>query len=547
MTTLSESLQDHDLRHLRTVADMWGIDLKAPDANSAVPELVRELTKPHLLAAEIDTLPDQVLTALGELIRHNGRLPWSQFIRDYGELRTMGPARRDREQPHLNPISTTEVLWYHALVGRAFFDTPSGLREFAYLPSDLIPLLPVYSQGWRSSLGRSASPGERAHLILASDNILDSACTLLAALRLSFDEAQIEEFAENWPIPPSTLLGMLSSAKIVDTAGNPLPEATRSFLESDRGEALAQVAHAWYHSVEHNDLREVPHLLAEGGWQNDPLNTRRTLMGFLNDLPKDIWWSLPAFINDVREHHPDFQRTAGDFDSWYLRDKSSGEYRRGFEHWDDVDGALINYLITGPMHWLGIVDLASPKAEAPAIAFRFSKWSSRLLEGTSVEGMALEDAKLIVDSQFRLRIPNLVQRAARYQIARFCEWQGISYNDHLYRITPRSLVRAVEQGLRVNQLLALLARHAASPLPLNLVKALQRWQKHGTQARVEDILVLRLESPDILDALRSSRASRFLGDPLGPAAVVVKQGAWEKVLQALAELGYLGEIKSDID
>jgi hypothetical protein len=64
---------------------------------------------------------------------------------------------------------------------------------------------------------------------------------------------------------------------------------------------------------------------------------------------------------------------------------------------------------------------------------------------------------------------------------------------------------------------------------------------------VEDILVLRLESPDILDALRSSRASRFLGDPLGPAAVVVKQGAWEKVLQALAELGYLGEIKSDID
>jgi hypothetical protein len=59
------------------------------------------------------------------------------------------------------------------------------------------------------------------------------------------------------------------------------------------------------------------------------------------------------------------------------------------------------------------------------------------------------------------------------------------------------------------------------------------------------VLVLRLNSPQILEELRASRAARFLGDPLGPTTVIVKPGAREKVLAALLEMGYLGEISSD--
>jgi hypothetical protein len=49
-----------------------------------------------------------------------------------------------------------------------------------------------------------------------------------------------------------------------------------------------------------------------------------------------------------------------------------------------------------------------------------------------------------------------------------------------------------------------------------------------------------------MQKVRASRAARFLGEPLGPTAIVVKAGAQEKVLAILAELGYLGEIKPDI-
>ena len=70
----------------------------------------------------------------------------------------------------------------------------------------------------------------------------------------------------------------------------------------------------------------------------------------------------------------------------------------------------------------------------------------------------------------------------------------------------------------------------------------ERWEERGRgDAILENLLVLRLSSPEVLEALRKSRAARFLGDPLGPTAVIVNPGAAEKVLTILAELGYLGE------
>jgi hypothetical protein len=90
-------------------------------------------------------------------------------------------------------------------------------------------------------------------------------------------------------------------------------------------------------------------------------------------------------------------------------------------------------------------------------------------------------------------------------------------------------------------LLALLEKYADTAPP-NVVKALDRWDRQGAQAVLEQVTVLRLNSPDLLQALRKSRAARFLGTPLGPTTIVVKEGAGERVLAILAEMGYLGEI-----
>jgi len=61
------------------------------------------------------------------------------------------------------------------------------------------------------------------------------------------------------------------------------------------------------------------------------------------------------------------------------------------------------------------------------------------------------------------------------------------------------------------------------------------------------VLLLRVSRPEILAELRKVRASRFLGEELSPTVVLLRPGGAEAILQALAELGYLGESRLGTD
>lgn len=543
MPTLIQCLQNQDIGYLRIVAELWGIEVPMGEASLVAEHLASAMRDSILLEEVISNLPPDALNALQALQQSGGKIPWSTFTRRFGSLREMGAGRRDRERPYSNPISPVEVLWYRGLIGRAFFDTGSGAEEFAYLPQDLLALLPVPHTHPQTIFGRRATPKECAHIHLANDLILDHACTLLAALRigLPLDPSPYPLNSLTYPLVPTVLKALLYAAALIDDKDTPLAEPTRAFLESSRAEALALLSRAWLNSTTFNELRLMPGLHCEGEWENHPLATRQTIVRFLLDIPRDSWWHLNTFVADIRKHHPDFQRPAGDYDSWFIRDENSGEYLRGFEHWDKVDGALVRYTITAPMHWLGMVDLASPSAEQPVAAFRLSRWAEALLQGDFPQGLAAEDESFLISRDGRIRVPRYTPRAARYLLARFSEWEGENEQGYRYRLTAASLERAKQQGLRVDHLLALLRRNALV-VPPTLVQAIQRWERYGSEASLEKLLILRVKSPRMLQKLRASRANRFLVESLGPQAVVIKPNAADKVLAVLAELGYLGEI-----
>jgi hypothetical protein len=530
MPDLIHSLQTRDLGHLRIVAALWGVELKSAETDAALQELSAALLDPEPARELVDSLPAEARSALAALAGAGGKMPWAAFARQFGELREAGPGRRDREQIYLNPISAAETLFYHALLARAFFDTPNGPQEFAYIPDDLVKFIPVGAQyiaplqkNSDVPLGRLATPKERARPLPASDRFLDDAVTLLAALRMDRQPPETS-------VPVNVVGGLLRSAGIL--AGNdPLADKVKSFLEMPRRAALSMLTEAWQSSDAFNELRLMPGLVYEGEWKNAPLATRRALLTLLNAIPKDKWWSLPAFILDIKEKYPDFQRPAGDYDSWFIKRESDGVYLRGFDRWDEVDGALVRYLVTGPLFWLGMADLAAAEEGGAATAFRVNE----------KRATSNETGKLTVSSNGRISVPRLAPRVARYLIARFCDWEEAKPDEYRYRVSTQSLKKAAGQGLKVNQLLSLLAKNAAAEIPPAFVKALKRWELNGTEARVEVQTVLRVSRPEVLEELRKSRAGRFLGESLGPVTVIVKPGAQSKVLAALAELGLLAE------
>lgn len=547
MPTLLQSLQGRDIGFLRIVARLWGIEVKANEVETLFKELSAALLDPGMVREVIDALPGYARSALETLGDFNGRLPWAEFARRFGEIRAAGPGKRDREQIFLHPASGAEMLFYRALVAKAFFDLPDGAREFAYIPDDLIPL--VMQSMDRSSgisnkhlathreeepIGRQAHPREYAHPLPPCNRLVDDATTLLAAMRMGIPVPAMR-------VPADVVSKFLEAAAIIqpdsragkDTGGLHHLEQVRNFLKAGRDEALEHLTRTWRVSGTFNELRQVPGIECEGDWNNRPLATREFLLDLLESVPPGTWWSLLGFIHGIKEKYPDFQRPAGDYDSWFIKSISDGAYLRGFGSWDEVDGALVRYLVSGPLYWLGQVDLATPAGEVVVSAFRRRR---ELPYNTGSE-----TAKLHVSSQGRVVIPRGLGQAARYQIARFCEWQEEKDDEYRYRLTTASLKRAAGQGLKVSQLLTLLAKNAAAEIPPAIIKALKQWEQKGTEARLEAQTILRVSRPEIIEDLRKSKAGRFLGESLGPATVIVKAGAHAKVVAALAELGLLAD------
>lgn len=543
MTDLLASLHPHDLGHLRILAELWGLELEARDRDSAAEELTASILNPELARETLDVLPADTLPALDALLAARGRIPWAEFARRFGEIREMGAGKRDREQPHRAPVSAAEALFYRGILSKAFFDTEKGAQEFAYIPDDLLEIInrKERKENTAEIFGRPATPVEKAFEISSNDHILDDATTLLAALRAGRSNCQ----------PDLQLFALAQAAKLVKK-NIPQAEAVKKFLEASRLEALSMLVEAWKSSVTFDELRLIPSIVCEGEWRNDPRETRHALLGLLNAIPKNQWWSFPAFLRDLKLKRPDFQRPAGDYDSWFIKRVSDGQYLRGFAYWDAVDGALVRFLIQ-TMHRLGLVDLAAPEAEKEFAAFRITPVVAGQRSGDFRPSTSDKDGKVAITSSGKILVGRYAPRAIRYQLARFCEWDddGRAANhieakgDHfIYHVSAQSLKHADGQGLKAEQLLSLLVKATKGAVPPVLVKALKRWGANGTEARAESLTILRVTRPEVLEELRKSKAARFLGEALGPTAVIVKSETLPKVAAALAELGVLLDVLS---
>ena len=552
MPDLTRTLQSYDLGLLKMIAAAWGGELTAPTVRAAALTLSAAMQDPALTAEVVAALPTEARAALEALLEAGGQLSWAVFTRRFGEVRAMGAARRDRERPDLHPVSPAELLWYRALIGRAFANLPPEPQEVAYIPPDLpipgwsgAPAAEPAAQPTPAGLNLdavlNATPVEAAIPLPATDRILDHAATLLAARRVGLEPPELP--ISGAALTPPALAGLLDSAGLLDAAGQPLPEAARAFLEAPRAAALAQLTAAWMSSEKFDELRLLPGLTAETAFKNFPRTVRHKVLDWVSAFPSGAWWSLAGLVRAVQTQQPDFQRPAGDYDSWFIRQDSTGQYLRGYASWDAVDGALLRWLITGPLHWLGLLDLAAPAEDAPPAAFRLSPWAADLWAGQPPRLPTLEDEPLRVTSDGLILATTRTPRAVRYQVARCCAWEPGLGSDYRYRVTPAALTRARTQGLKPGHLLALLRRHAAPPLPPTLIQALERWEQHGSQARLEgQVTLLRVESPAVIEALRARRGlGRWLGEALSPTILVIQPGGSEKVRKALLELGYLAE------
>jgi hypothetical protein len=550
MRSLIQSLQDHDRGHLQAIAELWGFDLPPGDSLASAKFLAAHLTNTEDLNDMVESLAGSARTALDRLIAEGGSLLWADFVQGAGELRVMGPARRDRMKPWRDPISAAEHLYYRGLVGRAFAETPAGARELAYVPRDLLPVLPSEDGEPLLSLGTAAERPE--HISLATAAIVDDVTTLLAGLRQSTSVGKADRPSRfpdlgDYLVFPRSLemllalgreLGLLEAGDL-----SPRPGAIREFLQADRGRALHQLALAWLRSKLWHDFQLLTHLdPGNVGWPTQPDLQRQAALLLLERVDASGWWDLDALIQSTREQYPSYARPGAGFSSWILRDRRTGVYLRGIEAWESIDGAYLRSLVTGPLHWLGVVDLGSSQAINPPESFRLSKWFHSLFQPGESPRISEPSAPATVHSDGRIEIPRGAARDLRYQVARLSSWYPYDSDRYRYRLHPSAVLAAAQEGLGPDHLHRLLSGITASEPAPTLIHSINRLFEQGVEARIEEGIVVRFEDPKLLDQLmRNREIRRSIAERVGPTTALVVASRVEELLQSVASLGYLVE------
>lgn len=566
MKNLLATLHDYDPGMLPALADVWGVDAKRFNDEELIEALHSRMQAEEAVQAVWDKLDDRSQGALRTLAGSaQGRMTSSLFAHTgNGKIRKLGRAQIARLRPHIESESIAEALYYRGLIGEAHDKDAGSIVSFVYVPDDLVARLPLHKTSYGSL--SAAAPSQTSGLLTleiidslpadafqrADTTIVDDMTSLLAILQAGAVAVQGAQFhpdslAQIAPVllgdtasRLSFLLGIGSSANLIEIEdGKALPrrQEARNWLSAARASQVRSLAQAWRKSQSWRDMWHIEGLLPDdSGWAYDAEAARNAVMGLLADLlPAADWVSLSELIELIKSTQPDFQRPDGDYDSWYIRN-DEGEFLRGFESWDAVEGALIEYLVAGPMHWLGLVDIGDDLLRLTAYGRAFlgnSDWPPMTEQPTPFS--ARDDGALLVSRR--------TNRFERFQLARFARC-SLAADPYIYMIDGESIERAETQGISRQQIHAFIAKQlAGSPPPLPIIKLLRDWGA-GTRTSVslETHIVLRTTSQEEMDKIFAFPAyRRYLGARLGPMACVVRADQWQQ-LQAR-----LGEDAIDVD
>ncbi len=559
MRSLHQCLLDTDPARLRAMARFWGVELTTNRHQDIVAALEQEMTAPEAITSAWDALPDHRRQALEALLASEGRMPMRIFARQWGEIRTMGPGRMERERPWREPVSSAEGLWYTGFISRAFEQGPEGSYEVVFVPPELRAHLPVPSAP-QPAIALDLVP-EPTLVQSADDAFLDDACELLAYVQ---NEPVRPRPEGNWPARYETNLARrlrdpnperlrflrhtarhLGWLRVADSGRLRLnPQPTTTWLQSSINQQRTTLVVAWRDDPSWNDLFHAPTLRPEdtGAWRNDPLLARKAVLRHLQVCTPDTWYKLDDFIATIKRLDPDFQRPDGDYDSWYIRDASTGAYLSGFESWDAVEGALIRYIVTRPLAWLGLTDVGASGARGPsrADAFRLSAAGAAFLDLAPAPPEP-EPAPMTLKPDFAVLAP-AARRYERFQLARIADWAHTG-DPFVYRLTPNSLARARRQGISVTRALEFLSQVSDARVPQAIQTALKRWEVQGTEARLEHVALLRVADEELMKQIVSSpRIRRFIDEQVGPTTAAVRRQDWPRLIAALGEMGLLTDV-----
>lgn len=330
----------------------------------------------------------------------------------------------------------------------------------------------------------------------------------------------------------SFLYGFTKGARLIESTGERTFALTAAGREWEAHDLDTKLRMLLEHAIEERDL---------AGEHHHQVRMRRIYMRLLKRVEPGVWYDL-MYVPFLARNTYVCSLDDLAVDEYFAARFQGG----GYTPMDDIQRLawhLVSW-VRQRLYLLGIVDLGYDKAGRP-VAMRLTRIGARLLgvvDGAPETAAAV--GNLIVTPDFEVVLfPTGDDGELIHDLDRFCarDKQGGVMS---FRISERSVQRALHEGLYLRRILATLERHSRTPVPQNVLVSIRDWAAQAGCMHLGPDYVVSSEDPDLV--------ARFRGDP-GVKPLVRESlderrtrlravSTLRRTQSLLRELGYLVEI-----
>ena len=283
---------------------------------------------------------------------------------------------------------------------------------------------------------------------------------------------------------------------------------------SDRHLSLTAKGRTWPRLGVGFKLKELLHgVLDDPGVHFHRPRLQRLALDVLHELSAERWYDFFLVVGLIRHRYLATLDEAGIRDAYQSRYQYSSE-----AHMRDLGQLtqMVSEFLSRELNLLGLIDLTL-EADRPA-ALRLSALAEKVLGAAkdTAEAAAL-GPRLLVNPDFEIVLfPEGDSYELIQNLDRFAERVSAD-GAYRYRITARSVERAVAGGLSVAEILETLSEHSDSELPQNVVYSVRDHASKVRFVRVQQALLLSARHKEVIDTvLRHSAVRRAVLERLSP-------------------------------
>jgi hypothetical protein len=200
-----------------------------------------------------------------------------------------------------------------------------------------------------------------------------------------------------------------------------------------------------------------------------------------------------------------------------------------------VERSLVDFL-----EYLGGVEVAS---SINGLFLRPTP-TGRALFGSSPYPEEPFEQYVYVQSNFEVFVPSTVGPRILWAVDAFAE---LHKQDQMmvFKLTRNSVYRALLLSHTPETIAKFLDEHSKSPVPQNVAYSIAHWGTSYGRIEFEEAILLKCDTAELADELMlSPRIRPHLKGKVGPCCLVVNRAAYDQLISALADEGYMPKISA---